>query len=191
MTPVRTRYTVVAIVLHWAIALLLFTNLYLGLAMQNEHGMAKFTVMQLHKSVGFTVLGLALLRLSWRLVSRPPPYLKSMKGWEKSAAHIVHWGFYFIILVMPLTGWIMVSASPTNIPTLLYKTLPMPHIGFIHALPMDVRKATEDQAGLAHLVLAWSLATLIVLHLGAVLKHQFLDKDGVLYRMAPFRRPSL
>jgi cytochrome b561 len=158
--------------------------------MHGEHGMAKFSAMQLHKSFGFTILGLALLRLTWRLAHRPPSFPETMKGWEKSAAHVVHWGFYFIILVMPLAGWIMVSASPTNIPTLLYKTLPMPHIGFIHALPMDARKTTEDLAGLAHFLLAWLVMLLIVLHLGAVLKHQFWDKDGVLYRMSPFRRPS-
>ena len=189
MEAVRDRYSTVAIVLHWAIAALLLYNLYLGLTYESAHGLAKFTVLQLHKSVGFTVLGLAILRLVWRLVRRPPPFRDHMKPWEKFAAHAVHVIFYFIIFVMPITGWIVVSASPTNIPTLLYKTVPFPHLGFVHALPMATRRAVEGDVGTVHVLLAFLTMALIVLHVAAALKHQFWDKDGILYRMAPFLRP--
>ena len=97
-------------------------------------------MLQLHKSIGFTVLGLAILRLMWRLARRPPALPEGMQPWERLAAKATHWTFYFIIFVMPITGWIIVSASPTNIPTLLYKTIPFPHLGFIHELPMGDAK---------------------------------------------------
>ncbi|HTK34672.1 MAG TPA: cytochrome b [Caulobacteraceae bacterium] len=177
-----------AIVLHWTIAALILGNLYLGLSYANAHGLAKFNLLQLHKSIGFTVLGLSLLRLATRLLRRPPPYPDSMKPWEKLAASAVHWGFYVIMIGLPLTGWVIVSASPTNIPTLLFKTVPVPHLEFVHALPMVMRRALETQVSLVHDVLAWGTMALLVLHVGAAMKHQFWNKDGVLYRMAPFQR---
>jgi cytochrome b561 len=190
MAASRDRYSTVAIILHWVIAILILTNLYVGLSYVNAHGLAKFNLLQLHKSVGFTVLAFSLLRLVWRLVNPAPPYPDSMKPWEKLAASAVHWGFYVIMIGMPLTGWIIVSASPTNIPTLLYKTVPFPHLGFIHALPMVTRRALEGQVSWVHDILAWGTMALLVLHVGAALKHQFWNKDGVLYRMAPFLRPA-
>ena len=192
MEATRVRFSTPAIVLHWAIAALLLTNLYLGLDYAKfAHGLARFQVLQLHKSVGFTILAFSILRLGWRLVRRPPPFPDEMKPWEKLAASAVHWGFYFIIVVMPLTGWIIVSASPTNIPTLLYKTVPFPHLEFIHALPMATRRMVEDKVGDVHTLLAWSTIVLLALHVGAALKHQFVNRDGVLYRMAPFLRPPI
>jgi cytochrome b561 len=190
MSATSDRYSAVAIVLHWAIAILLIYNLYLGLAYAGAHGMARFTVLQLHKSVGFTVLALAVLRLVWRLVRRPPAFHNGMKPWERRAAEIVHGLFYAILFVMPITGWIIVSASPTNIPTLLYKTLPFPFLGFIHSQPMPARRVIENDVGQAHVLLAFFTMALIVLHVAAALKHQFRDKDGVLYRMVPFLRPA-
>lgn len=189
--PVRpSRYSSIAIVLHWVIAALILTNLYLGIRFQGLKGLALFNLIQLHKSVGLTVLALSVLRLAWRLVHRPPPYPETMKGWEKAAAHTVHFGFYAIMIGMPLTGWIMVSASPTNIPTLLYKHIPWPHIAAVHNLPIETRKSVQGAADLAHLTLAWTTGALLVLHVGAALKHQFWTRDGVLFRMAPFLRLS-
>jgi cytochrome b561 len=188
MTLPGQRYSTVAIVLHWAIALAILLNLYLGLRMGVETGLAKFQVFQLHKSVGFTVLALSLCRLAWRLTHRPPPYPETMKPWEKAAATTVHTLFYVIMIGMPLTGWVIVSASPTNIPTLLYKTVPVPHLGFIHDLAMATRKSVEAGVGEVHEFMAFATMALIVLHVGAALKHQFWNKDGVLFRMAPFLR---
>ncbi len=188
MEASRDRYSAAAIVLHWAIAALILFNLYLGLRMGAASGMAKFQVFQLHKSVGFTILALSLCRLGWRLAHRPPPYPDSMKPWEKLAASTVHWAFYVIMIGMPLTGWIIVSASPTNIRTLLYKTIPIPHLDVVHALPMATRKAVEGSVGEVHALMGFLTMALILLHVGAALKHQVWNKDGVLYRMAPFLR---
>ena len=183
------RFSIPAIVLHWTIAALILANLYLGLRYDSASGMAKFTTLQLHKSVGFTVLALSLLRLAWRLIQRPPPYPATMKPWEKFVASVVHWALYGVMIGLPLTGWVIVSASPTNIPTLLYKTVPFPFLGFVHALPMAARRALEEQVGDVHVFLAFSTMALLVGHIGAALKHQFWDRDEVLYQMIPFLRP--
>ncbi len=190
MAADRERFSGPAIVLHWTIAGLILTNLYLGWRYGNAHGLAKFALLQWHKSVGFTVLALSLVRLGFRLFGgRPPPHPEGMQPWEKAAASAVHWGFYVLMLGLPITGWVIVSASPTNIPTLLYKTVPFPHLGFVHALPMATRKGLEQGVGQVHETLAWITLALFVLHVGAALKHQFWNRDQVLYRMAPFLRP--
>lgn len=182
------RYSTPAIVLHWAIALLVLANIYFGWRMEQVRGLEKFELFQLHKSVGLTVLILSLARLAWRLLHPPPPYPPTMKPWEKLAASSVHWSFYALMIGLPLLGWIVVSASPTNLPTLLYKVLPWPHIGPIHGLPMEQRTSLAETFTGIHVVLAWSMLALLVIHVGAAVKHQFIERDGVLYRMAPFLR---
>lgn len=183
------RFSTPAIILHWLVAGLMIYNLYLGLTYEDATGLAKFTLLQTHKSIGFTVLGLSILRLGFRLLGgHPPAYPDSMKPWEKVVASATHWGFYFMMLALPITGWIIVSASPTNIPTLLYKTVPFPHIGVVHDLPMATRRSLEGGTAEVHEILAYITIAMIVLHVGAALKHHFINKDGVLYRMAPFFR---
>ena len=181
------RYTGVAIALHWLIAALILLNLYLGWRMSFEKGMAQFATFQLHKSVGISVLAFSLVRLAWRLSHRPPPYPRDQARWERVTASAVHWTFYGLMIVMPLTGWIIVSASPLNLPTLLFKTIPFPHIGPVHDLAMPMRKAIEDNVGAVHGLLAYGFAALIVLHVAAALKHQFVDRDDELSRMLPGR----
>ena len=180
------RYTTVAIVLHWIIAALILTNLYLGWRMGFLRGLAQFNIFQLHKSIGITVLILSLLRLVWRLVSPPPPGPASLKSWERAASKAVHLGFYVIMIGMPFSGWILVSASPLNIPTLLYHLIPWPYFPGVHALAAPARTAIDHASDTTHVVLAFSTAALLFLHLGAVVKHQFLDPDPVLGRMLPF-----
>ena len=179
------RYSAAAIALHWAIAALIVANFVIGLRFDHVKGLALFNLMQWHKSFGVTVLALSLARLAWRLVRRPPPYPAHMPAWEKAAASAVHWGFYLLMIGLPITGWIIVSASPTNIPTLLYKTVPWPHIGLVHDLPMALRKQLEAKVGETHALLAWGSAALLALHVGAALRHQLSSRDEVLWRMAP------
>jgi cytochrome b561 len=184
----RTRYSTVAILFHWVIAALILTNLYFGWRLGFLKGLAQFNLFQLHKSIGVTVLLLSLARLAWRLVNRPPPQHDNLKPWEKAAAHTVHWGFYAFMILMPLSGWIVVSTSPLNIPTLLYHVVPWPHLPVVHDLAQGPKTAVNHASSTTHLILAWSAIVLLALHLGAVLKHQFLDRDPVLGRMLPFAR---
>jgi cytochrome b561 len=180
------RYAAVAIGLHWLIAALIAANILIAWGFEDLKGLAKFNQMQLHKSVGITVLILSLGRLGWRLTHRPPPLPAHMPRWEKIAAHAVHWGFYVIMIGLPVTGWIIVSASPSNIPTLLYQTIPWPHLEFVHGLPMADRKGIDEAMEETHELLGKLTYALIVLHVAAALKHQFWNKDGLIWRMAPF-----
>jgi cytochrome b561 len=190
MAQAHNRYSAIAIALHWAIAALILYNLYLGLTLENLHGLAKFNTFQIHKSVGLTVLVLSLLRLTWRLTHRPPLLPAKMPGWERLGALTVHWVLYALMIGIPLTGWVIVSASPTNIPTLVFKTIPWPHLAFIHDLAMPVRRGLEKQVGQVHMLLAYAMGALIVGHIAAALKHQFWNRDEVLSHMLPFARPK-
>jgi cytochrome b561 len=181
------RYSLGAMVFHWLIAALILVNLYLGWRMNRLIGLDRFTLFQLHKSIGISVLVLSVLRLAWRLAYRPPPYPAAMKAWERAASTVVHWTFYGLMLVLPLTGWVIVSASRLNLPTLLYKTIPLPHLGFVHNLALPVRMAIERNVGITHTLLAYTFGALILLHIAAALRHQFLQNDGVLSRMLPAR----
>jgi cytochrome b561 len=186
-----SRYSAVALLFHWGIALLIGVNLYVGFRMGVVSGLEKFDLFQLHKSVGVTVLLLSLLRLAWRLFNPPPPHVDALKGWEHAVAGAVHTLLYGIMIGMPLTGWIVVSASPLNLPTLLFHTIPWPHVGVVHDLPAAAKAQVYGLSDTSHIVLAWGALGLIAMHMGAALKHHFLDRDAVLLRMVPLlrRRP--
>ena len=174
LRPRQVRYSAVAIWLHWLLALAMALQIALGFAMPH-HGPHSFAPMQLHKSVGITILVLALLRLAWRLVRRPPePVERSLAG---VLAKLVHWAFYAVLLAGPLTGWIIVSTARLKVPTLLFGVVPWPHLPLPDALG-------EPMEGI-HEALAWIAIVLFVLHVLGALRHQFLLRDPVIGRMAP------
>lgn len=169
----RQRYSAVAILLHWAIALALAFQLALGFSMpKDERGFALF---QLHKSVGITILLLTLARLAWRLTHRPPAAVEG--GFRGFLAKAVHTLLYVFMVGMPLTGWAVVSTSPIQVPTLFWGAIQWPHL----PLPGSLNETAEE----AHELLAWIGIALIVLHVAGALRHQFLIKDGLLRRMGP------
>jgi cytochrome b561 len=188
MKEARTRYSAGAMLLHWLIAGLLVLNIWFGWRMGNLKGLAQFDVFQLHKSVGVTVLLLSLLRLGWRLLHRTPAWPPSMTLLERRAAGAVHWMLYAFMFMVPLTGWVIVSASAYNLPTILFKTLPWPHLGFVHDLPTATRKILDDRFTAMHAWLAWSLLASVAVHVTAALKHHFWDGDDVMMRMVPLLR---
>ena len=170
---VQARYSTGAVVLHWLIALALALQLALGFSMpKDERG---FTLFQLHKSIGITILLLSLARLVWRLTHRPPPAVEG--GFQGFLAKTVHTLLYVFMIGAPLTGWAMVSTDATGIPTVLYGTIPWPHL----PLPAGLNDAFEG----THEALAWIGLSLIALHVAGALRHQFLVRDGLLRRMGP------
>lgn len=179
------RFGLVAVSLHWLIALLFLAMVGIGLTMTNlplTHPRT-FPLYQLHKSLGVTIFLLVVLRLLWRLSGSVPPLPATLKPWERAAAYLTHYGLYVALLVMPLTGWITVSASPLGIPTILYGYVKLPHLGFTAA---STHKAAIGAASSwVHWGLAWSAIALVLLHIGAALKHHFILKDDVLARMLP------
>jgi len=184
------NYDNVAKTLHWIIALAIVLMLALGWIMDDFKGSLKFSAVQLHKSLGITILFLSLGRLGWRLTHHFPTLLKTMTLWERRAASSVHVLFYILIISMPLTGWVMVSASPLNIPTMLYGYIPWPHLPILPTL--ENKRAIGHFFRGIHGYLAYLMAGLIVLHAGAAWKHHLVNRDDVLLRMAPgFMRQAL
>lgn len=188
-TQIITRYSTVAVMLHWLIAALLVTNIALAWSRifmtRDQIGV----VMGLHKSTGILVLLLSLLRLAWRLAHPAPPYPAGLPLWERALARATQLGFYGIMIGMPLTGWIMTSGPRAHGPLILYGLVPWPLIGFVHGAQGragDIWHALGE----AHGLLAWFAYLLIVLHVAGALKHQFLDKDIIMARMLPAKRPS-
>jgi cytochrome b561 len=174
------RYTRVAILLHWLIALMLFGLIGFGLLMTNEAVPNRFALYQWHKSFGISVLFLSLMRLFWRLGHKPPPMPDGLKEWERLAAKLTHIAFYGLMIGMPLLGWAMVSASKLPIPTQLFYTIPWPNMP---GIPRDAE--LEKLFKTLHELGGKLFIALIVLHIGAALKHHFVEKDTVLRRMLP------
>jgi len=104
------RYTRVAIVLHWAIATCIVFNLSIGFFMESWPLPIRFTALMLHVSSGLTVLALTVARVVWRLLNEPPPYPAGMKPWERHTAHFAHFLLYAAMVLMPVTGWAILSA---------------------------------------------------------------------------------
>ncbi len=179
------RYAAIAILLHWLIALsivgLIGAGWYMG---DMPPGADQFALIQLHKSFGISVLALSLARIVWRLMNPPPPE-PPMPGWQAMASRLVHISFYVLMIAMPLSGWIMVSASPAGVGTKLFGLIQWPHIPGLAALPAETKQQLHDPLEFIHSKLAWALIALLVLHVAAAVKHHFLDRDGLLARMAP------
>lgn len=168
-----TRYTVVARALHWIMAALIIANLVLGFT--HEALPRDWGVMPLHKSIGLTVLALTVCRIVWRLTHRPPFLPKEMPGWEKSAAHVTHLAFYALMLVVPLSGWIMTSAGSRPLTWFALFDVPKFAVGR--------EDAFTGLAHEAHELLPWLWSALLLLHIGAALRHHLVLKDDVLRRM--------
>lgn len=193
MAANRTRYTTVAIVLHWLIAAAIIFQVIVGWRMGDgpKGSPTTFALFQLHKSIGFTILLLSLARLAWRLVNPAPLAPAGQPKWERLAAKAVHVGFYVIMIGLPLTGWILVSTSRVVVPTLWWGVIPWPHLPGLPELAAGPKHAWHEVGEIGHGVLVKLTYLLLALHLGAVAKHQVLDKDEVFPNMAPGARPGL
>jgi cytochrome b561 len=182
-----SRYTTVAIILHWLIALTIIALLAIGLTMTSmQPSTAQVQLFQLHKSLGITVLALSLIRLAWRLLHKAPPLPPETKPWERIAAHGTHALLYIFMIGMPLTGWAIVSTSSMNVPTVLFGVVSLPHLPILSTL--ENKKPVNDAFASIHSIGAWILIGLLVLHIAAALFHQFIRRDEVMYHMVPFLR---
>ncbi len=177
----KLRYDRVAVTLHWVIAISILLMIPLGFFMEDLPISIRFDAFAFHKSLGLTVLALSIFRFIWRLMNPPPALPTTMKPIEKFAANVAHWVLYFLIVAMPLSGWLMVSAS-RKYPTIFF------WLGEVPFIPMpagiDV-KAAGELFHESHELLAFGAIALITLHLFAALKHHFIEKDTTLTRMLP------
>jgi cytochrome b561 len=172
-----TRYTTVAQIIHWAVAALIVLQFTLArMAKDLPLGGHKLELLARHKSVGMTVLMLAVLRLAWRLLKTIPPLPSSMSKLERLGAHVSHWVLYLLIFLMPLTGWLMSSAK--NYSVSWFHQFTWPNLIAPNEQAFEVLRNVHD--GLAKLLFVVALV-----HILAALKHHFWNKDDVLRRMLP------
>jgi cytochrome b561 len=175
MMSTATRYTPVAIVLHWLMALAIIGAFGVGLYMADlPFSMTRLKLYNWHKWAGVTILALAALRLLWRLTHRPPADLP-MPAWQARAAHATHNLLYVTFFAVPLLGWAYSSAA--GFPIVWFGVLPLPDF-----VPKD--KALADTLKELHKFAAFGLALLVLAHIAGALKHRFIDRDGLLARMS-------
>ncbi len=173
-----TRYGWAAIVLHWLIAAIFIGQFVLGFVMMRESSQrTAFELIQLHKSLGFLLLGLVILRIAWRLGNAVPALPRSVGPLERRVAPLVHFALYVFQLALPLSGWALVSVSMLEIPSVPFNLFVMPD------LPLAESDPAESFWTSAHWYLAYAGIGLVALHIAAALRHHFWLKDTVLTRM--------
>ncbi|KAA0999147.1 cytochrome b [Paraburkholderia panacisoli] len=173
------RYDRTMIGLHWLIAILIIWGFCLGWIMTDIPGFtpAKLRYFSWHKWIGVTIFTLTLFRIAWRISHRPPQTAVRELGWQRTAAGLVHLSLYGLMLVIPISGYLYSSAA--GIQVVYLGLVPLPTI-------IEPNQALKATLRTVHLILNYSLLSLVCLHFLAALKHQFIDRDGILKRMVPF-----
>jgi len=183
----ENRYTRPAIVLHWLIALLMVVNIGLVLLVDYFPENWERPVIDIHKSIGITVLGLVLLRILWRFTHRPPAMPTAYGRLERMGAHAAHATLYLLMILLPLSGWMHDSAwkDAATHPMQLFGLMPWPRIGWIMGAAPDTKEMLHTVFGNLHIWAGYVLYVLFALHVMGALKHQFIDGECELQRMLP------
>ena len=186
--PATSRYSRIAIGLHWLTALAIIGNLVSGLTLDlflecTDPAMKVQGLINIgmHKSLGLTIIVLTLARLGWRLANPPPPLPAHMTRLERRLAQLAHAAFYGLMFILPLSGWAL--ASTGRAPIRWFGQFEVPHL--------PVAASQRDLFGESHELLGWTMVALLVLHVLAALKHHFIDRDDVFAGMLPFVRRRL
>lgn len=181
------RYNGIAMTLHWLVAALITVGVAAGLAAANADDANVRRLVDFHKSIGLTVLGLVILRILWRLSHAPPPLPRAYPTFEKVGARAAHLALYAVMLLLPLTGYIHDSAwrGAATHPIVLFGLVPFPRIGVIETLGLATRDAVHDLFSAIHTYLGYILYALVALHIGGALKHQLFDREREIQRMLP------
>ncbi|CAN7247197.1 cytochrome b [Mesorhizobium sp. LjNodule214] len=178
ITNSPTRYGWATIILHWLIGIIFIGQFGLGFVMVRiESQRTAFELIQLHKSFGFLLLGLVILRIAWRLGNAAPALPRSVGALERRTAPVAHLALYAFQLALPMSGWALVSVSMLAIPSMPFNLFVMPN------LPLAMSDAAESFWTEAHWYLAYVGIALVVLHALAALRHHFWLRDSVLVRM--------
>lgn len=183
-TSAATRYHGFAIALHWVLAVALVGIFAMGLYMADlPFSPQRLKLYNWHKWAGVCILALSVVRVLWRLSHRPPALPQAvtlaMPGWQMAAYRATHGLLYALFFIVPLVGWAYSSAA--GFPIVLFGVLPLPDF-------VPVSKALAEAIKPWHEISAFAMAALVVVHAGAALKHQWVDRDGLLDRMLPGRR---
>ena len=172
------RYTKVAIVLHWLIAVLIIGAFTMGLVMTDMPGISptKLKYYSWHKWAGVTILALAALRLLWRLGHKPPAHPAALPAWQRQAADGLHTLLYILMFAVPVSGYFYTLSA--GYPVVYFGLFQLPVL-------IDANPGWKPVLQGVHFWLNMGLAACVAGHAGAALKHQFIDRDGVLKRMLP------
>lgn len=178
------RYSTVAIVLHWLLALVILTLFAVGVYMTDlPFSPQRLKLYNWHKWAGVSFLALTLLRLLWRVTHRPPALpvavTRTMPGWQNRVYHATHHLMYLLFFAVPLVGWAYSSAA--GFPIVWFGQIPLPDL-------LPVNKELAELIKPLHERLALALIALAGLHIAAAMKHQWVDRDGLLARMLPGSR---
>jgi len=168
------HFNLTARVLHWLMAAMILTMLFVGVGMVAALQWRPMLV-DLHRPLGIAILLLVLVRLYNRLRHRPPPLPADLPAWQTAAAHASHWVLYGLMLAMPLVGWSMLSAG--GYPIVMWSGFNLPAI-----VPHDPSLYAALRN--AHSLLAYALFATVVVHLSAALFHLWVRRDGVFQAMA-------
>jgi cytochrome b561 len=182
-SPPVARYGAVAIALHWVLGLSILGMFGVGLYMTDlPFSPWRLKLYNWHKWAGVTILVLSVLRLVWRLTHRPPALPQAvtlgMPAWQTRAYHATHHAMYALFFVVPLMGWAYSSAA--GFPIVWFGQIPLPDL-------LPVNKEFAELIKPLHEISAFALVGLAGLHIAAALKHQLIDRDGLLQRMLPGR----
>lgn len=173
------RFTPVAMAFHWLTAVLVAVGVAIALLLDStETARDRNDLLAIHKSIGILIFGLAWLRVLWRTTHAPPPLIVSQPPWQKAAAWVTHVALYLITLTMPITGFI--SAAARGRETTFFDLFKIPQW-----VPLDRSLSTLTEN--VHEWSSWGLYALVGLHVGAVIYHHFVQKDGLFGRMWPGR----
>jgi len=189
----RERWGWLAKLLHWTMAILIISLALVGTYMANflDDMILQIELTQIHKSFGVVVFMLAVLRILWRWASPVTPDMpQGESALARGAARATHWALYILMLTIPLSGWLMASASTLNDAD-AYPTQMRNMVFGVFELPDPFQPGSDALDATFHMIHAWSvylLGALLVLHIGAALKHHLVDRDDVLRRMLPGRR---
>ena len=177
MTIVNTsqKYGKAAIILHWLMAVLLIGLIILGLWMTRMPlSLQKVRFFGWHKELGLLALALVIVRLLWRVGNTTPSLLHNVAHWQLIAARSMHWAFYVFMFALPISGWMMSSA--TGLPVSFFGWFVLPNL-----VPANdnLRLVLTD----LHAWISYGLIIAICGHVGAALWHHFIHKDDILRRM--------
>jgi cytochrome b561 len=179
MSAPAGTYTRTAITLHWIAALLIVCNLVLGISMINlSLSPLKVRLYGWHKWIGITVFLTAAVRILWRL-AHPAPSPIAMPEWQRRAAAAAHAALYVLMFAIPLSGWVYSSA--TGVSVVYLGLFPLPDL-------VGKDKALAGILWAVHATLNFTLLALVIVHVGAALRHEYVDRDDTLRRMLPFLR---
>lgn len=174
----ETSYTKTAMLLHWLIALLIFSSFALGVTMTDIPGItpSKLKYFSWHKWLGVTILGLVCLRLLWRLTHAAPPHPRSMAVWQQKSASGLHGLLYLLMFAIPLSGYFYSLAA--GVPVVYLGLIPLP---VLIAPDQELKELLKT----VHYALNMTLLAAVGLHILAALKHHFIDRNGIFKRILP------